>query len=715
LLAAALLIAIPLHAGTEADRLSILCRVWATVDYLNPDVVFGDVDWDAALIRAIPKVRAATTDADLASAIGEMLRQLNDPATHIVAVSNAPVASEVPLAGRDGDVLIVNAGPYAAAHEGIWTELPALADEVSKAQALVVDLRFQGEPERAGEMILGLSLLDLARGEATTPSKDFVMHSGFPPEDGATSGGYYTALLTFPGSTIRAARARAPSRVVFVTDARSPVPDQVAGLRNGGHAVVVSADPLDASALADTKAVSIAGPWRAVIRVSRARGSFAADLVTAEPMAEALAFARGEKTLSAGPEVTEVPFESGIPRQKPKADYTAMVYPDTEHRILAAFRIWSVIESYYPYRSLIGDWHAVLGELLPHFIAAQTADEYAAAVLEMVARVEDGHSSAFGHPSVPKLLGSASPAIRVRVVEDQFVVTRVFDESSAVRLGDVVVSVDGEPFRSRVNRLRKYVTASTERARINRIAATALRGKPGSEAVLELQEAGGMVRTVRLTRNKTPPERPVTEAYRVVDDNVGYVDLTALTPPQVDDMFDKLMSTKAIIFDMRGYPRGTAWQIAPRINRLNAKIGAVFRRPQVSGAFSMEGAASGFYFEQPLPNSDKPIFNRQTIMLIDDRALSQAEHTALFFEAASGTTYIGSHTAGANGDVTSFRVPGGFRVAFTGHDVRHADGRQLQRVGIVPHIEVEPTIQGIREARDEVLQRAIEYANQLER
>jgi C-terminal processing protease CtpA/Prc len=266
-----------------------------------------------------------------------------------------------------------------------------------------------------------------------------------------------------------------------------------------------------------------------------------------------------------------------------------------------------------------------------------------------------------------------------------------------------------------MNRLRKYVTASTERARINRIAAAALRGEPGSEAVLEVQGADGAVRTVRLLRKQRPPEQPVTEAYRVLNDNVGYVDLTALTPPQVDAMFEALMKTKAIIFDMRGYPRGTAWQIAPRINRRNAKIGAVFRRPQVSGAFSLEEAASGFYFEQPLPNSDQPVFHGETIMLIDDRAISQAEHTALFFEAASGTTFIGSPTAGANGDVTNFRLPGGFRIAFTGHDVRHADGRQLQRVGIVPHIEAEPTIHGIREARDEVLQRAIDYANQLAR
>jgi hypothetical protein len=56
-------------------------------------------------------------------------------------------------------------------------------------------------------------------------------------------------------------------------------------------------------------------------------------------------------------------------------------------------------------------------------------------------------------------------------------------------------------------------------------------------------------------------------------------------------------------------------------------------------------------------------------------------------------------------------LPGGISVNFSGHDVRHADGRQLQRLGIQPHIKVEPTIEGVRSGRDEVLERAVEFLN----
>jgi C-terminal processing protease CtpA/Prc len=114
-------------------------------------------------------------------------------------------------------------------------------------------------------------------------------------------------------------------------------------------------------------------------------------------------------------------------------------------------------------------------------------------------------------------------------------------------------------------------------------------------------------------------------------------------------------------------------------------------------------------FVQHIPRSEKWKYKRKTVMLIDERAVSQAEHTGLFLRAANGTQFVGSPTNGANGDVTWFFVPGDIRVSLTGQGVSHPDGRQLQRVGLVPDVEIRPTISGIRAGRDEVLERAVEY------
>ncbi|HEX5717613.1 MAG TPA: S41 family peptidase, partial [Thermoanaerobaculia bacterium] len=128
-------------------------------------------------------------------------------------------------------------------------------------------------------------------------------------------------------------------------------------------------------------------------------------------------------------------------------------------------------------------------------------------------------------------------------------------------------------------------------------------------------------------------------------------------------------------------------------------------------AFSFEESESGFHFSQPLPHlhEGEAKYTGPTVMLIDDRAISQSEHSGLFYEAANDTKLIGTATAGANGDVTRFTVPGGIWIGFTGHDVRHADGRQLQRIGLVPDVEAAPTRAGLKAGKDEVLERAVAY------
>lgn len=707
-------------AGSEVERLAMLARVWATVKYLHPLLLQKEIDWDGALVRAIPAVRAATTDDEFARAVGSMLNELGDPATRVI--QNKPAAQPVPdtpLYRWAGDTLVINAGPYAAVKSGmaLWGEVAALTKELAKAKQVLLDVRHHSQlPEERGMTAFAMSQLSgLTADVVSAPASLYVHHSGYRPQQGTSSGGYLSGLLTVAGETFSPAPGgTAPSRIVFVTDVESPLPAIAVALREAGKALIFSDAPLGDHVLVNTRRVDLGGQWRAVVRLEQIGTDVAADAIASDPLAEALAILEGRKAAATVVRRTDTGWTAPPPRWRPDEAYRSMTYPDVAHRLLAAFRIWSVIEYFYPYKALIGDWNAALTESIPQFIAAGNEEDYARAVLQMVARVEDGHSGAFGHPALARILGIWRTPLEVREIEKEFIITQLHDGVPAdvnVRVGDVVVSVDDEPFGTRVARLRTYVTASTETARRNRVAAVALQGPPDSVATISVRGADRTTRTVRIPRKQATPPRETGEPYRLLDGNIGYVDLTRLNVPQVDAMFDAFKGTSAIIFDMRGYPRGTAWSIAPRINTKGAKTGAVFRRAQVSGLSSFE-SASGFYFEQPLPTSDKPKYAGRTVMLIDDRAISQAEHSGLFFEAASGTTFIGTPTAGANGDVTSFFVPGGFRVGFTGHDVRHADGRQLQRVGLQPHVLVAPTIAGIRAGRDEVLERALAHLKQ---
>jgi C-terminal processing protease CtpA/Prc len=174
-------------------------------------------------------------------------------------------------------------------------------------------------------------------------------------------------------------------------------------------------------------------------------------------------------------------------------------------------------------------------------------------------------------------------------------------------------------------------------------------------------------------------------------------------------MFEKFKDTEAIILDMRAYPQGTAWSIAPRLARKPAVVAAQFRRNVVTADLVEDSELTTMLFDQRIPTTDKVRYTGKTVMLIDERAMSQAEHSGLFYRAANGTVFIGSPTQGADGDTTSFTAPGGIRITFSGQDIRWPDGRQLQRIGLIPDIDVRPTIAGIQAGRDEILERALAY------
>ena len=87
--------------------------------------------------------------------------------------------------------------------------------------------------------------------------------------------------------------------------------------------------------------------------------------------------------------------------------------------------------------------------------------------------------------------------------------------------------------------------------------------------------------------------------------------------------------------------------------------------------------------------------------------MSQAEYTTMAFRAVPGAIVVGSTSAGADGDVSPFALSGAVRTGISGMGVFYPDKTNTQRVGIVPNIEVKPTLAGIRDGRDEVLEEAL--------
>jgi hypothetical protein len=741
-------------------RLGHLVRLWGAVRYLHPYLAYKDIDWDAAFTSAVLKVREAKGRDEYAAAAAGMLAALGDPMTRVVPpVPQAPPATVAPTGpaarpplsrwAADG-ILVIDLGSYQG--YSAYTELPAAASglrpELAKARAVIFDLRTERDAD--GDPVdYSLALDPLAPflvGEVVrAPPERFVVHSGYVTQRGVSSGGYSSYFATPFAATYAPDAAKpggssAPRRVVFLLNGAAAVPPLALALQAAGEGAIVSEGELDLEAVVRQTRIDLGegltarvrtgelvpiarwpGPHADAALPARAEGARGARAGDDPGIAAAMALAESqppaERPAAPAPPLPDAVF-------RPDRTYAEMRAPGLPHRLLAVARLWNVIDLFYPYKPLIDDWDAALPAMIAVMERADGAREYALAVAEMSTRVADNHVYVYGHPELDRLFGTAGPPITVRRIEGVPVVIAAGDEAkkAGVEVGDVVQAVDGEPAAARFTRLAHYVAASTPQGLDEKVfLAFFLAGADGSTARLLLAGRDGRPREARVRREAAWRRfiTPATsgEVVRILPradgepggvGDVGYVDLTRLTELEVDGMFERLAKTRAIVLDMRGYPKGTSWSIAPRINIRKARCGALFRRPEVSALVPV-AADVALSFCQTIDTTDRPLYRGKTVMLIDERAISQSEHSGLLFEAASATTFVGTPTAGANGDVATLSLPGGIFMSFSGHEVRHADGRQLQRVGLVPDVAAAPTIAGLRAGRDEVLERALRY------
>src|SRR5262249_11218398 len=307
--------------------------------------------------------------------------------------------------------------------------------------------------------------------------------------------------------------------------------------------------------------------------------------------------------------------------EKPYADQP---FPAAEYRMLAAARVWGVFQYFHPYRHLYGgEWDAVLKEFLPKMARAENAREYHLAVAEMVSHVHDSHC-VMNSGELARFYGLAGPAVDIRWFEDQPVVARVLDPGIELRPGDVLTKIDGEPYRKRADDLAKHIAASTPQALMNRVMGSLLRGDNGTSVRVTIRRGSEPEREVTLSRTTGVRFNPYRtgEVFRLLSPKIGYVDLERLTNAQVDEMFEKFKDTDAIVMDMRGYPQGTAWSIAPRLSEKQQGIAAHFEpsfvRPDSTGDLGI----MGLNFDQRIPPTSQPRFKGTTSMTIHDLSIN---------------------------------------------------------------------------------------------
>ncbi len=165
-------------------------------------------------------------------------------------------------------------------------------------------------------------------------------------------------------------------------------------------------------------------------------------------------------------------------------------------------------------------------------------------------------------------------------------------------------------------------------------------------------------------------------------------------------MFNK---TRGIIVDMRCYPSEfmpfTFGEYIKSHSRAFVKFTvADYKQPGM------------FRFGTSLRNGGSPgkKYKGKVVVIVNEQSQSQAEYTTMAFQSSENVIVIGSTTAGADGNVSSFVLPGGIRTMISGIGIYYPDGTDTQRTGVKINVPLKPTLDGIISGRDELLEKARE-------
>jgi C-terminal processing protease CtpA/Prc len=368
---------------------------------------------------------------------------------------------------------------------------------------------------------------------------------------------------------------------------------------------------------------------------------------------------------------------------------------------------WNIFQHFYPYFDVVkADWPQELTKALDSAATDSNEKAFLNTLSRMVAALHDGHGGAY---LANEPMGTA-PVI-FGWVENRLVITKVAPQGgNGLQPGDIVLKVDGKDAAEVLAEREALISGATPQWRRYRSVNELRRGAKDSELRLEVQSPTGNPRLVVLKRNSESNMRE-TRPPQVgeIKPGIFYLDLDRIKDEDVEAVLPKLEQARGIIFDLRGYP-----QVSPKlISHLTDKpvesarwLIPIIIAPDQKGKISYD--ESKRWMLQPIA----PRLKAKVAFITDGRAISYAESYMGIIEAYKLAEIVGEPTAGTNGNVNPFKLPGNFTMVWTGMKVLKHDGSQHHGVGIQPTVPVARTIRGVSEGRDEQLEKAIAVVSQ---
>ena len=327
----------------------------------------------------------------------------------------------------------------------------------------------------------------------------------------------------------------------------------------------------------------------------------------------------------------------------------------------------------------------------------------------MVVKIDDSHAY-YATKQTADFFGRKSLPIKYELINDVAIISAYYDKALAekddLKIGDIITKVDGKTVGDIFSDKSKFINGSNILQKKKNSRNAIFHGSSDSVKINFIRnnkESEKMVHRFLFRDFKQEAKKSIPK-YKILPQNIGFVNMGILEKQDVTKMMDSLKGTKSIIFDIRNYPRGTFQLISKYISSKEQDFYKVIIPDlKYPGKFIWRDANSTSGQNGALKYKGK------IILLVDENTQSHAEFTAMALQKGDNVTTIGRQTSGADGNVSKLKTVDNGETRFTGIGIFYPDKSITQRVGIKIDIQVPRTIEDISQQRDEILERAITF------
>lgn len=378
-------------------------------------------------------------------------------------------------------------------------------------------------------------------------------------------------------------------------------------------------------------------------------------------------------------------------------------------KMLALFRFWNIYEYYSPHVSITKtDWEEVLKESIRRMPFADSYEEYVLEIARVAAQTGDAHLTVDDSKDVLKnYYGAYYIQCSLINVDGQMAVRQVTDDEKNLKQGDILVAIDDEKIENRISELSVYKALPDKEKIINQLGRNILQTQDGRANVKVLRNGVELEFEVETSEEPYQFKNPYQNGW-LKESKIGYIDPSALEEGDMENLMKTFAKAEGIIVDLRYYPSVYIKDLLAEYINPEPTVFAKISIPNgvIPGSFVEMGVESG----NGANGEEKkaPQYSGKVMLLMNEESQSQSEFTIMSLRQAPKATVVGSPSIGADGDWSAVYLPGHVTMTMTGRGIYTPEGGQTQRVGLTPDVEIYPTLQGIQEGRDELIEKAVE-------